>query len=329
VKFSLRLNNDVTVDQFVEVARTAERYGFDQLWVSNDLFLRSAPVMLAAAAMHTERLHLGSGVLNPYSIHPAEIAMLAAGLQEMSGGRFLLGLAAGAEDFLHWAGLERPAPLQHTRGAVLAIRSLLSGERPFDEAGIRNGWTEEAYLRFSAIPAPIYIGALSPKMQAMAGELADGVLPLLFPPEHYPIAMENVAAGADRAGRSMADIDLAACVWVSIGSDAEQAQRLLAEKIVYYGPSISPTLLNGLGLEPDDFDGIKSAMAAGDVSGAVAQVTDSMLRLGIAGNADDVRQRCEWLVEAGARHLSFGPPLGPEPLAAIWALGENVLPAFR
>ena len=329
MRFSLRVNNDVTVEQFVDIARSAEAHGFDQLWVSNDLFLRSAPVLLTAAAQATEHLQLGTGILNPYSMHPAEIAMMAATLQEASDGRFLLGIAAGAADFLAWAGLERPQPLTRTREALIAIRAFLAGERPAAVEGAGAGWTREAYLRFEAAPSPIYVGSMGPKMQATAGELADGVLPLLFPPEHFPVAVSHVREGADRTGRTLEDLDVAACMWVSIGSDADEARRVLARKIAYFGPSFSPYLLERVGLTPTDFDGIRAAMARGDPEAALGQVTDPMLRLGIAGDATDVRARCEWLVGAGARHLSFGPPLGPDLLTAIRELGEDVIPHFR
>lgn len=329
MRFSLRVNNDVTVEQFVEMAQLAERHGFDQLWVSNDLFLRSAPVLLTAAARATECLQLGSGILNPYSIHPSEIAMIAASLQEASHGRFHLGIASGAREFLAWAGLERPQPLARTREAVIAIRALLAGERPIAVEGAGAGWTQEAYLRFASRPVPIYVGSMGPNMQSMAGELADGVLPLLFPPEYFPTVAANVRAGADRAGRNPEDLDLAACVWVSISADADRARRVLAGKIAYYGPSFSPYLLERAGLNPADFEGIRTAMSRGDPEAAVGQVTDPMLRLGIAGDAVEVRERCAWLVDAGARHLSFGPPLGPDPLTAIRELGDAVIPAFR
>ena len=111
---SLRLNNDVAVAEFVELAQLAESLEFDQIWVSNDLFFRSAPVLLSAAAVATRTISLGTCVLNPYSVHPAEIAMTAVTLQELSDGRFVLGLAAGAEDFLGWAGITRDAPLSRT-----------------------------------------------------------------------------------------------------------------------------------------------------------------------------------------------------------------------
>ena len=91
MKFSLRFNNDLPVRDYLKYAAAAEAAGFDQFWVSNDLFLRSAPVILSALAMTTERIEIGSCILNPYTMHPAEIAMFAATLDELSGGRFNLG----------------------------------------------------------------------------------------------------------------------------------------------------------------------------------------------------------------------------------------------
>ncbi|MHB1434311.1 MAG: LLM class flavin-dependent oxidoreductase, partial [Streptosporangiaceae bacterium] len=130
LRFSLRLNNDLPVPRFAALAAAAEYAGFDQVWISHDLFWRSAPVLVAAAAAATTRISLGIGIMNPYSEHPAELAMHAATLQELSAGRFLLGLGAGAQEFLAWAGIARPRPLAATREAVLACRTLLSRGRP-------------------------------------------------------------------------------------------------------------------------------------------------------------------------------------------------------
>ena len=149
MRFSIRLNNDHTLAEYVAFAQAAEAAGFDQLWVSNDLFLRSAPVILAAVAQATTRLEFGTGILNPYTIHPAEIAMLAATLDELSGCRFNLGLAAGAGEFLKWVGIEQATPLAAVRETLLAVRRLLQGERvALDGQFLR--WTGEAYLRFAA-----------------------------------------------------------------------------------------------------------------------------------------------------------------------------------
>ena len=324
---SLRLNNDLSVAGYVELVVAAEALGFDQVWVSDDLFLRSAPVMVTAAAVRTSRIGLGIGIMNPYSVHPAELAMLAATLQEASGGRFLLGVAAGAEEFLGWAGIARPLPLTRTREAVRALRALSRGNRPADVPGAGADWTPDAYLRFPLeAPAPVYVGAMSPKMLAMAGAEAEGVLPLLYPPEHFPVARDLVLEGARAAGRRPEEVDVAAAFWVSVDDDPARAERALAEKIAYYGASFSPYLLSRAGLAVEDFAGIQAALAAGEPERATDLVTPAMLQLGIAGDADEVVRRCRWLQEQGATHLSFGPPLGPDPVAAVTVLGEQVLP---
>jgi 5,10-methylenetetrahydromethanopterin reductase len=176
VKFSVRVNNDLSVAELGALAVAAETAGFDQVWVSNDLFLRSAPVLAATLAARTSRIALGIGVMNPYSVHPAELAMMAATLQEASGGRFLLGIGAGAEQFLGWAGIPRTAPLATTMAAVATVRALL-GHHDVDP-GLLPGWAREhadAALKFpQASPVPVYVGAMGPRMLAMAGAHADG-----------------------------------------------------------------------------------------------------------------------------------------------------------
>jgi len=329
MRTSLRLNNDVSVDRLLEIAALAESVGFDQLWVSHDLFLRSAPVLMGVLARATNRIQLGIGVLNPYSLHPAEIAMVAATMQEASRGRFLLGLAQGAEEFLGWAGIDHPSPLARTREAVHAIRTLLQGGRPADATGVGAGWRAEAYLRTGAAPTPIYLGGMGPRMLELAGELGDGALPLLFPPEHFSAAAASVAAGVKRAGRELASIDLAACIWCSIDADAQRARQALAVKLAYYGASFSPVLLRRVGLTPDDFRPIQAAMSAGHVERAMAMVTPAMLRLGIAGDVDELVARCWDLMEAGATHLSFGPPLGPDVVESVRLIGTQALPRLK
>jgi len=253
MKFSLRLNNDRPVSEYVELAQLAEEVGFDQFWVSDDLFLRSAPVILTAVALATRRIEIGTCIVNPYTLHTAEMAMMAATLDEVSGGRFNLGLSAGAGDFLDWVGLPHPRPYTLTREALLVLKALFRNERAALE-GQELRWTNEAYMRFEVKrPIPIYIGALSPKMLALVGELADGGLPLLFPPEHYTNVLPHIAQGAEAVGRALAHVDVAACIWVSVGDDRNRAQDVLKEKIAYYGHALSPMIWDALGVAREDF----------------------------------------------------------------------------
>jgi 5,10-methylenetetrahydromethanopterin reductase len=161
----------------------------------------------------------------------------------------------------------------------------------------------------------------------MAGRHADGVLPLLYPPERYTVVRGHVLAGAAHRGADFRrSIDLPACFWVSLSDDPAAARTALAEKLAYYGPSISAPVLAAAGLRPQDFT--PAARLAHDGHGAAQLIDDRMLALGVAGDAADVLARCRMLLGLGARHLSFGPPLGPEPVTAIRLLGEHVLPAL-
>lgn len=326
MKFSLRLNNDLPVRDYVALARAAEAAGFDQFWVSHDLFLRSSAVILTAVAGATERIAIGTCILNPYTIHPAEIAMFAATLDEWSGGRFNLGLAAGAAEFLKWVGLPQAAPVETTRRAIAAIGATLRGERGGDPA-----WTDDAYLRFTPRRrVPIYLGALSPRMLHLTGEVADGALPLLFPPEHYETVLPLIHEGAAAAGRPPDAIDIAACVWCSVAPDRAAAEAPLKDKIAYYGHALSPLIWDRLGVTRADFAPIERAiMTERDPEKARGLVTNAMLAIGIAGTPRDLTARLEGLRARGVRHLSLGPPLGPDPLAAVEAIGREVIPHFR
>jgi 5,10-methylenetetrahydromethanopterin reductase len=252
--------------------------------------------------------------------------MMAATLQEASGGRFLLGIGAGAEQFLGWAGIPRTAPLATTMAAVVTVRALLGHDDA--DRGLLPAWAQEqtdAALKFPlARPVPVYVGAMGPRMLTMAGAHADGVLPLLYPPERFAVARASVLAGAAPAGRQ---VDLPACFWVSLSADPGRARDALAEKLAYYGPSFSAPMLAAAGLKPADFD--QAARLAHTGQRAAALIDDRMLSLGIAGDAAEVIARCRVLHAIGARHLSFGPPLGPDPVAAIDLLGSQVLPALR
>jgi 5,10-methylenetetrahydromethanopterin reductase len=330
MKFSLRLNNDHPVNDYVVLAQAAEAAGFDQIWVSDDLFLRSAPVILTAMAAATDRIEIGTCIVNPYTINPAEIAMMAATLDEFSGGRFNLGMASGAADFFKWIGVSSDLPRTAVVETVDVVNRLLDNKRAALDGKFLQ-WTDEAYLRFkSQRRVPIYIGAMSPRMLTEIGRIADGGLPLLFPPEHYVNVMPYIQKGVEEAHRSLDDIDVAACIWVSISQDRQAAEDVLKEKVAYYGHALSPLILEQLGLTKDDFVPIEhEIMVQNNVEKAKSLVTSEMMRIGIAGDSYTIIERLDKLVEMGVNHLSFGPPLGPDLLQAVQDLGNDVIPHFK
>ena len=126
MKFSIRLNNDLTIAEYIQLAQKAESLGFDQFWISNDLFFRSAVAILSALSTRTSRIQLGTCILNPYTMNPAEIAMAAGTLDELSEGRFILGLSSGASSFLEWVGLQHDRPVAYLRECVETIQALLN-----------------------------------------------------------------------------------------------------------------------------------------------------------------------------------------------------------
>src|SRR6202049_2593227 len=129
MRFSVRFNNDLAVSAYPELARAAARAGFEQFWVSDDLFMRSVWVILAAVAQATSRIQIGTCIVNPYTMHPAEMAMAAGALDELSGGRVCLGVSSGSDDFLNWVGIRPERPVTAVVETIGVLRQLFAGAR--------------------------------------------------------------------------------------------------------------------------------------------------------------------------------------------------------
>ena len=179
---------------------------------------------------------------------------------------------------------------------------------------------------------PIYLGAMGPQMLRLAGEIADGVLPLLFPPEHFATVQSLVAAGAASAGRALDAIDLAACIWVSISDDDAAAEAVLRDKIAYYGAGLSPLILDRLGVTKDEFGPIEHAMMTErDPAKARALVTDKMLRIGIVGTPSNLIVRLGNAGRDGCTTPQFRTTARPGPARsgrADRSVGHPAFPAF-
>jgi len=289
------------------------------------------PLQEGRAAAHTERIDLGTGVINPYTVNPAELAMHAATLDEYSGGRVRLGISVGAVEFLRWVGLEARHPITTMRESVELIRRLMRGERVEHDGRAFRGWTQDAYMRFRPPREriPIYLGAQRRRMLELTGEIADGGLPLLFPPEYVEEVLKHVSAGAARAGRSLEDVDVVGCIWFSVSRDPEAAMDALRDLVSFYGPHLAPEMIGKVDLVPEDFDPIRKALSMRDFQRARSLVTDEMARLAVHGTPEDCVERIERLLGMGLTHVRFGPPLGPDPEETIRLIGEEIIPHFR
>lgn len=332
VRFSMRWNGDSgSIAEVVRLAQVAEEAGFDDVWYCQDLMKRDAWVALTAIALHTTRVRVGTALVNPYSCDPAELAMKAVTLQEVSGGRFVLGIGAGEQSYLRWIGRDETRPASGVREAVRRLRLLLAGASAQAEGDVLSPWTAEARLR-CPIPTPIvpiYIGGQGPVMLRMMGEVADGGLPILFPPAGVHQVVRHIHEGAVRAGRDSRSIDVSGCIWYALAENRATAHDALRPLIAYYGPALRADILSPIGLTPDDFSSIARAQRLGQQQESEHLVTDRMLPLAIVGTPDDVVPQLVRLVQAGVTNINIGPPLGPDPEQVIRMTGSEVIPAVR
>jgi F420-dependent oxidoreductase-like protein len=210
----------------------AERLGVDMAW-SAETWGHDAATPLAFIAARTSRIKLGTGVMQAGARSPANVAMIAMALAAMSGDRFMLGLGASGPQVIEgWHGVDYDRPITRLRETVDIVRMITRGERLFYEGKVyrlpREGGEGKA-LRSGARPReiPIYLATLSPRSLEITGEIADGWLGTSFMPEHAEIFFEPMQRGAQKAGRTLADIDRQAGGAVAFGNDIE---RLIAPR---------------------------------------------------------------------------------------------------
>lgn len=316
--------------RLIELAVAAEHAGADQVWFPHDPFMRHTWALTVAAAAHTERVGLGGITINPWTSDPFEIATYLATLDELSGGRALVGLGLHTDEMLRWVGYEPGDAAVRIREAVELIRRLLRGEvAAFEGEAFR--WSDAAYLRFRPVREriPIYVACYGDELLRLSGEIGDGSLPMVAPPESARVVAEHVRAGAAAAGRDPAEVDVAGCMWLSLSDDGAAAHEFMQRMVATFAPYLDPGALALVGLSPEDFVEIKRLVEGGRLDDAAALVGDDMLRLAIVGTPDQVVERLADVEAAGITQANLGGPLGPDPEEALRLLGERVIPALR
>ena len=206
----------------------AERLGIHDVW-SAEAWGYDAVTPLAFLAAKTSRIRLGSGIIQAGTRTPALVAMTASSLASMSGDRFLLGLGVSGPQVMEgWHGIPFRRPIRRMREIIEIVRLATAGERVSYQGAVYTlplPGGEGKALRSSA-PArariPIYLATLSPKSLEMTGELADGWLGTSFMPEHADIFFDHIRRGAERAGRSIDELDLQAGGTVAFSDDVEK-----------------------------------------------------------------------------------------------------------
>lgn len=304
-----------TQPENVELARRAEAAGFESAWAP-EFHNHSGVLALAGAALETERIELGTAIAWAFGRSPLLTAVTALDLDEMSGGRFVLGLGTGTRRMrTHWLGAPDERPATRLRETIEAVREVwkssqagavrYDGElvqldvRPYGRAGqVRDD-------------IPVYVAAVNEGMARTAGAVADGVVahPMATPRYIDEVMRPAIDQGAQHAGRAGSAVAVADWVIVAVSDDAEQAREDAKRQIAFHATVRTYDRILGL----HGFDAvaaqIRELWRSFDLAGMTALVTDEMLdEMAVAGAAADCRTALQKR-EAAADRLLLGAPV--------------------
>jgi F420-dependent oxidoreductase-like protein len=326
----------------VELAVLADRLGMDSVWVA-EAWGQDAVSVLGLLSGKTQRIGLGSGLMQIPARKPTATAMAAATLDVLSKGRFRLGLGlSGPQVSEGWYGVPFTRNLARTREYVDVVRRTLArepmqlplegGDDP-DHPPTGLGKPLKLLTRPVQDPLPIYLGANGPRAVRQAGAIADGWLPFLLNPAEPEVLMGPLREGAQEAGRSLADIDVAPVVPVAIDEDRGAARDAVRPWLAFY--------LGAMGAKEKNFyvelaerhghgaaaREVQARMLGGDRSGAAAAVTDALVDAGaIATTPAGLDERLALYEGAGVTTL-VAVPCGddrPGVLRALAAATETL-----
>ncbi len=324
VRFGIAFQSNKTPAEYRALAELVDRYPFDVVSVYNDLLFQPALGPLLLMAPYLRRAQLGPAALNPYTVHPLEIAGQVALLDLATEGRAYLGLSRGA--WLERIGLDARRPVATLREAILLIRHLLA-RRPEPFEGEIFRLAANATLRYQPLRAnvPITLGTWGPQTARLAGALADEIkIGGSTNPAMVAALRPHLDAGSAAAGRPPNSVAICLGAVTVVDENREAARALARREVSLYLPVVA-------GLDPTVDPGwlarIRSAAARGDTDGIARDISDKMLdRFAFAGAPEDIVRQCEAIFAAGASRVEFGTPHGVDPREGVRMLGERVLP---
>jgi 5,10-methylenetetrahydromethanopterin reductase len=319
-ELGLALQTDKPVGEYAVLARRAEEAGFDVVTTFNDLWFQPALPALLEIAAATERVRVGPSCLNPFTLHPVELAGQVAALDRASGGRAFLGLVAGA--WLETLGVDASLPLTSLREAWEVVRRLIAG----DDSGFtgrRFSLAPGDRLRYPVVrhEVPLLVGTWAPRLAAFAGEAADELkVGGSANPALVPLVREWT--GGDRVGIVLGAVTV-------VDEDGSRARAKARQEVAMYVDVVGardPTT----SLEPELLSRIGALVAAGDHVAAGALIPDDVLaRFAFAGTPADVATQAEAVFDAGALRVDFGTPHGIDERHGVELLCREVLPRLR
>jgi len=299
VEIGLGVQTNRSADAYVRISRFAEEAGFDAISVFHDLGFQPAIVPLTLMAHSTDRIRLGPAALNPWTLHPFEIAAQIAALDAVSGGRAYVGLAQGA--WLDELGLAEERPLQGMREAVEIVRRVLAGDTSgFDGERFRLAPGRGLHFEHPRDSVPLMLGTWRPRMAALAGEIADEL-------KIGGCASPDMARLV-RSWIGNDDVRLVVGAVTVVDEDGDAARGLARERVELYLPVVGHLDVT-LELEPGEPLPLEPFV--------------------LAGTPEEVVERIEALAAAGVGRVELGPPWGRTAENGLRLLSERVLPRVR
>jgi 5,10-methylenetetrahydromethanopterin reductase len=291
----------------IELVRYAESKGFDAVWQADSRLVRDAVVPMAAFAASTERIKVGSGVIDIWTRNPARLASTFSTLDDLAPGRIICGLGAWWDPLASKVGIQRDKPLRVMREVVTAVRGLLANETvTMDGHHVHLDGVELDYVHQERRPkdVPIYIGATGMQMMELAGEIADGVvLNYLVSPDYNVRALEALERGAAKSGRTIDDLERPQLVVCSVDTDRKAAldgARLLVTQ--YLGQQ--PHIMKASGVPQELLDEIGQVLTwpatHDEVVAASELVPDEIVQMiSASGTPDEVRAKVDEYIANG------------------------------
>ncbi|HRU94162.1 MAG TPA: LLM class flavin-dependent oxidoreductase [Anaerolineae bacterium] len=292
----------------MEYARYAEARGFEAVWQAESRLVRDAIVPMAAFAAVTERIKVGSGVINNWTRNIGLLAATFLTLDDLAPNRIICGIGAWWDPLARNVGIERRKPLQAMRETVEVLRRLLAMENVTFHGEFHHVEGIEldvVHGRREPRNVPIMIGATGDKMMELAGEIADGaVLNYCVPPEYNDKAMELLDIGARRVGRSVYDLDRPQLIVCSVHEDRDEAIRGAKMLLTQYLAQ-QPHIAKASGVTQDVVDKIQSILGwpatKEQIQKAMVYVPDDLvLRITATGTPAEVIARVQEYLKRGA-----------------------------
>jgi 5,10-methylenetetrahydromethanopterin reductase len=289
-------------------AQYAEQRGFEAVWQAESRLVRDAIVPMAAFAAVTERIKVGSGVINNWTRNIGLLAATYLTLDDLAPDRIICGIGAWWDPLAQNVGINRRKPLLAMRETVEVMRRLLALENvTFDgEFHHVNGIElDVVHGRREPRNVPIYIGATGPKMMQLVGEIGDGVvLNYCVPPEYNDMAMEQLEKGADKVGRTLDEIDRPQLVVCSVDHDRERALDGARGLLTQYLAQ-QPHIAQASGVKPQVVEKIQSILGwpatKEQIDKAKVYVPDELvLRITATGTPEEARAQVQEYIDRGA-----------------------------